>query len=532
MRGRLIQKIKTPKAAAVGLSVFFLAALCILALPSSGDKGNYIKYDTTRIVEYNFNEGSGSTTRDDSGRGKTGTLNGDTIGWTDEKDSNLIQDAAVRFNFNEYKRDDFIQVDDNPDFDISSEDVEGFVISAVIRVPADCAKRYLVICSKYDREEDEEHPDDREYDYSYGFTFYITEGNLRFTAYDGQCDINPNAVADIMDSDGVDLRDGQWHFVAVEYNYGVYRLFIDPDENSHGEVEILYKNVQPANTDTPFTIGRRLWSWDYNKDFYGDMDCLYFYEIEKAMAPNNPHRMWGKKNVGYWGFDEGSLEYEPIINDRVRWTSFNAGYHSYGRMLGTTIGFASRASAWKGEHCVSLGGGQPNFDRVQVFDPVNQLDFQAGIGEEDLYIEFLFNPDENIPADTPQPLVAKYDDTPNQNGYKVCLNRRSYDTRGYVEFTVANMGAALTVRSSYNIIRPQRWYHVWAWAQYGVLHLYIKDETSGNPWSEWTQSPAPGIGATNNDLFFGTELVNGGLYHSHFFEGLMDDVVIAHCFPE
>ena len=98
MRGRLIQKIKTPKATAVGLSVLFLAALCILALPSSGDKGNYIKYDTTRIAEYNFNEGSGNSTRDDSGRNKTGTLKGvsSRAGYLDSRSGGRYQFVVIR----------------------------------------------------------------------------------------------------------------------------------------------------------------------------------------------------------------------------------------------------------------------------------------------------------------------------------------------------------------------------------------------------------------------------------------------------
>lgn len=509
--------------------------------PSCGDNANYIYYDTAQIAEYNFNEGSGTTTRDDSGRGKTGTIYEDEIEntnhqmWASEKDGNFQGYAALTFD-----GDDYVQVADDSDFDFSEDDVDAFVISAMINTESD--NEYLMICSKYYRipNPDPEFENDRDYDLTWGFTLYLTDGQARFSAYNGREFLQS---CNVQDSDGADLRDGEWHFVAIEYNYGIYNLFVDPDENNYNSVETVTDNtVQPGNTDTDFFIGRRDISWDHNKDFEGEIDCVYLYEIDKAMVstpPVYPVRMFGKDNLCYWGFDEGSADSNDIVNDRVRWTSQNAGYHHYGKMKGSGIGFASRASAWNGEHCLSLSGGQPYFDRVKVADPVNQLDFNAGQGAENIYIEFLFEIGESgIPVQPAfAPLVAKIDDTITgpQNGYRVILDKDQVGNK-YLRFQTYNNGLSATLSSTNVNFINGRWYHVYAWINNGVMNLYCFDESYSSVKCIRNSMNTVGIGPTTTDLYIGSCLNYngmGGVDHIHncYFSGLMDDVVLSPCYP-
>jgi hypothetical protein len=472
------------------------------------------------MAMYNFNEGTGTTTHDDSGRNKTGTLYGNTY-WTQEKDLNLTQNAALYFDGSG----DYVKVAHNNDFNISSADVNGFVISAMIKVPSSCTKTYLSICSKILRYTHPDHPYDHFYDYSYGFYFYLTNGNLRFSAYNGQCDVDPtNCYVNIQDVGGQDLRDGQWHFVAVEFLNGTYKLFIDPTETFNGEVQSLTKNIQPGNKDTYFFIGRRDISWDYDKDFQGTIDCVYFYEIEPASVQNPSHRMWGFNNEGYWSFDEGNGTPNGIVNDLVRWTSKTAGYHNYGKIYGTGFYFLDRSIAWKGEHAAEFNNTSTPNTYIQVNDSTNRLDFAAVPGTEDLYIEFLFMPNNVVPTQY-TPLIEKYDYS-QANGYRIFLTGASYST-GYLNFEVARNGST-GLLSTYPNTFGNGWIHVWAWAQNGILHLKIKDETHGIYYSEYTQAITCGIGATSSPLYFGSSY---SYSNRRYFDGWMDEVVIGRCFP-
>jgi hypothetical protein len=516
-------------------------AVCVLAVWAyeSWDYGNYSAYDTTRIAMYNFNNGTGTSVYDDSGRGKSGTLYGNTS-WVNERDNNLTGiDAALEFDGSS----DYVRVYHSNDFNISSADVDGFVMSAMIKVPADCTKSYLSILSKINRYRHPDHPYEYEYDYSYGFYFYLTNGNLRFSAYNGQVDENPTSYyLNIQDSDGVDLRDGEWHFVAVEFrrnnDVGIYELIIDPTETNAGVVETKslgsgYQQpiIQPGNSTKDFFIGRRDISWDYDKDFEGIIDCVYFYEIDSNSVPNSGHRMWGNTNVGYWSFDEGEeLDPRNIVNDLVRWTSFNAGYHSYGETFGTGIAYIARPFPWKGQHNIELNNRPPEeIAYVQVYDPVNVLDFNAPMGQEDLYVEFLIKA-EYILYQTPNFILTKFDDVPIPNGYRFYLIGTTPYSAGQLVFEIANNGVTTSITTPVNSI-DYNWIHVWAWVENGTMFLKMKNEETGYVWPIMA-TPSCGIGATSSDLFFGTQLIYGGFDHTYNYNGHLDEVVIGHCFPQ
>lgn len=483
--------------------VFLTTGLQAQYYYGSWDYGNYSKHNTTHMAMYNFNEGIGTTTHDDSGRNKTGFLYGTS--WAPEKDNNLPQNAALYFDGG-----DFVKVANNADFNISSANVNGFTISAMIKVSLGCVKPYLMICSKYQYISESA---------ANGFTFYITNGQLRFTAYNG------TNRADIQDVNGHELRDGRWHFVAVEYLDGVYTLYIDPTETDIGQSCSINSFVQPANNTNDFFIGRRDVSWDYDKDFVGTIDCLYLYEIEPTSVLNPPNRMWGFNNEGYWSFDEGSSTSEGIVNDLVRWTSYTAGYHNYGKICGTGFYFLDRLNAWKGEHAAEFNNAVqiPN-TYVQVTDPTNRLDFAANPGAENLYIEFLLWPNNNSILQY-TPLIEKYDYNPD-NGYRIYFTKISNDSLGYLSFEVANNGS--TGRLTSQNIYFNGWIHVWAWAQAGVLHLMLTDDTHGICFPEVTQPINCGIGATTSPLYFGSSLINN---YRRYYDGWMDEIVIGRCFP-
>ncbi|HLP47569.1 MAG TPA: LamG-like jellyroll fold domain-containing protein [Candidatus Kapabacteria bacterium] len=468
----------------------------------SWDYGNYSLYNTTHMALYNFNEGVGSSTRDDSGRGKTGIFSNPVL-WVQEKDLNLTQNAAVYFNGSGQ----YATVAHNTDFNISSAEVKGFVFSAMIKADI-CTKPYMMICSKYEYIAGPPVT-------ATGFTFYLTNGNLRFTAYNG------SSQANIQDSSGADLRDGLWHFVAVEYFNGTYRLFIDPKETFNGQVCAVNSTVQPANNKKDFFIAHREhpYGWDDDKDFQGTIDCLYFYEIEPETVFNPPHRMWGFNNEGYWGFDEGSGTPYNIINDLARWTSNTAGYHSYGKFYGTGFNFLARTSAWKGEHAAEFNNVSLMNTYIQVPDPTNRLDFAANPNYEDLYIEFLFMLNNTVSSQSP--LVEKYDPSP-ANGYRVYYVG-SYST-GTLYFEVARNG--LTGRVQTPVLSfGAGWKHVWAWAQNGVLHLIVKNESSGATW-QFTQGITCGIGASSNPLYFAIRPSS-----QYYYDGWLDEVVIGRLYP-
>ncbi len=199
-------------------------------------------------------------------------------------------------------------------------------------------------------------------------------------------------------------------------------------------------------------------------------------------------------------------------------------HHKMDYFFWTGFYFLPRSCAWKGEHAAEFNNACFYNTFIQVNDPINRLDFAAYPGAEDLYIEFLFWPN-NIDPTQYTPLIEKYDYS-QANGYRIYLIGITYSTF-YLNFEVARYGSTGRLSTNPDTF-GNGWIHVWAWAQNGVLHLKVKDETHGIYYPEYTQPIACGIGATSSPLYFGSSYSN---YYRRYYDGWMDEVVIGRCFP-
>ncbi len=178
--------------------------------PPSIDSGNYVRPSDDRIAYYNFNYNDNGYVADDSGRGKSGELKGGCSFQTNERDDNIGGNAALYFDGDE----DYVQIDDPDDGDF---DFGNFVISSLIN--PETQEGDHIICSKYKDDETKN-----------GFVFYLDGGKIGFTLW------NDDTEYDIHDSDGDDLIDGEWHYVAVETLSDRYinTIYVDPTVGSYG----------------------------------------------------------------------------------------------------------------------------------------------------------------------------------------------------------------------------------------------------------------------------------------------------------
>lgn len=431
---------------------------------------------------------------------KKGFLKGDDVQGTDEKDDNINGYGALLFDGDG----DFVEVDTSGDFNISGRN---FVISALIWT--DSSDSELTICSRGD------------YGNS-GFKFCIESGLLTFRAW------NMGSYF-IYDIGGNDLRDENWHYVAVEYYHGTARLYIDPSSGSYGEVESKsFTSLHyPGNSTNPFYIGKGQSASDY---FEGIIDFVYFYAIEipSFPAPSSRDRMWGMENVGYWPMDEGLIGDVPedrnIINDMAR-----SDFHSYG-IVGDSMGFGGAntiGNSAPGTHYLQFGGEDGG---VMIDDENNYLDFACDPEEDDIYIEIWVNIED---TEGNMMLIEKWDwiGDGEANGYRIYVD---YDgLLGTYDF-IFELACTNITSLSLSSCDPGYWYHLWAWSDgsSGTMDMYYDAQLHASNSASTTNSY--GIGSTEgHDLFFGTG-------HPYYFGeeevdwelvGKMDDVVIGRCYP-
>lgn len=432
------------------------------AAPAIGDKGNFYK-DSTKIAEYYLNEGSGDTIRDDSGRGKTGTRYG--AGWYAGRDDSS---SALRFigSSGNYR----VQVSDDDDFDVGSN----FAMTAIIRA-TDTSETYHIIASKYYYSGGS----------SWGFNFYLTNGNLRFTAYAGA------TYKNIQDTDGDDLRDGEWHFVAVR-KYGTsYELIVDG-----GVVETATSSIYPGTNSQPFYIGYA--SISASTRFDGDIDHVSIFEIDSSLSYNTP---WYASSVGYWEFDEGDGSY---ANDR-------ANRHENDR--GTRSGPLWTSTSKVGAYALDFDG---NNDYVTVgHDSKQNPSFTTG-----MYIECWFKCEDVDQMDR-QTLLAKYYQNPNDlddsHGYKLFISSKKMR---FQTFSTSNFNVMGDVN-----LNDNTWYHVWAWWQLGgKLNFRVEDQNGNLVDEEESANAVTSIPSTTAPIYFGkTQYASGGY---DYFEGIIDNMVL------
>ncbi len=474
--------------------------------PGNVDSGNYVADNhDTHVAYYNFNdiytdEEEKQYIWDDSGRDKKGFLEDNAEG-TDEKDDNINGYGALSFDGDG----DYIHVDTSGDFNISGRN---FVISALIWT--DSSDSELTICSRGD------------YGNS-GFKFCIESGLLTFRAW------NMGSYF-IYDIGGNDLRDENWHYVAVEYYQGTARLYIDPSPGSYGEVESKsFTSLNyPGNCSYPFFIGKGQSASDY---FEGIIDFVYFYAIEipSFPAPSSRDRMWGMENVGYWPMDEGLIGDVPedrnIINDMAR-----SDFHSYG-IAGESTGFGGSntiGNGAPGTHYLQFGGGPSG---VMVDDENDYLDFACDPGEDDIYIEFWVNIED---TEGNMLLIEKWDwleeEEGSANGYRIYVD---YDGLTETYAFAFELACDSITTLSLSGCDPGYWYHLWAWSDASTGTMNMSYDAHLHFSASSSTSNTYGIGETDNDLFFAT----GRPYWitpqqvDWVLVGKMDDVVIGRCYP-
>jgi len=475
------------------------------APPGNVDSGNYVApKHYTKIAYYNFNKiyvyqinnnQNYSYVWDDSGRDKKGILNNLTS--TNEKDNNINGNAALLFDEDVRA---YVQVNHSADFNVSGS----FSMSSLIKTSSESDT--LIICSKVDDQN--------------GFSFFLNSGKLACTVWN-----NGNSTT-IYDSDGSDLRDGYWHFVAFELFRGTAKLYIDPSPGSYGEVESTSIPYYPGNNTNPFYIGKK--GSDY---FDGAMDFLYFYALPFTdLNPPYIHRMWGKENVGYWPMDEGNLnETMNFVNDMAR-----SDFNSYGQVSNIdNVAYASSNSfgnAAPGTHALQFYSTNEMSDHgsVVINDNNNYLDFDCDSEEDDLYIEFWINPED---TKYNQILIQKWDWIGNNqaNGYRIYLDYSPLFDKYELKFEVAN--STITTLTSKHNVAPGYWYHIWAWSIGGNMYTHVEGGLSANTTDNTTNTN--GIGQTGNPLIFafGFPLWYATLTPDWPFVGIMDDVVIGRCYP-
>ncbi|MDG6225193.1 MAG: hypothetical protein QCI82_06735 [Candidatus Thermoplasmatota archaeon] len=414
--------------------------------PSCGDLCNYYRlypYDIYKmgIAEYNFNEGSGSTTHDDSGRGKTGSVVG--AEWVDERDNNFNSNAALSFDGNG----DYVEVEDHPDLEeLWNTMFEGFVITSIIRIPDECEKQYMSIVSQVDQN-------------GVGYNFHIDNGNLALDLF-----------GNLAKTDGIDLRNGIWHFIAVTFYWGKVRFYIDPTTQSDGFVSehILenFENPSPTYPNTNLYIGINFQDQDY--DFEGIIDCVLLYKSLNCFTAPEYELPWGHHTLAYWTMDEGD---GMVINDRVGWD-----WNSYGILMGSSF------VPWLvGPNGLHFEGGYVNVPDYNYF-----FDFPTSLNQDDFYVEFImkvndFNPSYDSIIYGKSTLIGRYEVVSAENpidlrGWEIYVTpHEGSNSQGIISFAHYN-GSQNSIVTTYNqgptLLSNVR-YYVYAWSINGNQYLHV-----------------------------------------------------------
>jgi len=220
----------------------------------------------TTIPEYSIaaywpcDEGSGTILHDATPNHNDGTITSAT--WT----TTCFSGKALSFDGNG----DYVTVPHSTSLSVNVP----FSVSAWIKVPAGAAN-YLAIVDKlyYDGYT------------SSGYTFYLTNGNLRLTVYSGS-----HGNGDIQFTRN--LRDGIGHYVAARWTGSKIQLFIDGQQVNEGAW------LYPPSTNTQnIGIGRRLSGHGGSMDFNGIIDDIRICRLDVPFTPSAPSPVNGATNV-------------------------------------------------------------------------------------------------------------------------------------------------------------------------------------------------------------------------------------------
>ncbi|MBD3407769.1 MAG: DUF3466 family protein, partial [Candidatus Lokiarchaeota archaeon] len=207
---------------------------------------------------WRFNEGTGSTTEDETTYDNQGTLNGAT--WTPRGD-----DYALHFDGNAD-----VTVSHNDSIDIT----EPFTVEAWIKLTGSNPNYAIVDKYQYISGSDER-----------GFTFYVSNGKLRLSVYSEGTQDGAMGTSE--------LRDDTWHHVKAVCTGNQILLYVD------GGLEIeTSSTLLPLSTTNHLGIGKRLCGWGGYMPFFGDIDNVRLTRINNPPAtPSNPTPLHGASEI-------------------------------------------------------------------------------------------------------------------------------------------------------------------------------------------------------------------------------------------
>jgi len=217
-------------------------------IPGPGDGIDYFPSGQVFNIlgDWGFDEGQGNTVYDSSPFHNDGTING--AEWTDG-----YEGFALYFDGGS----DDVTVPHSESLDITNT----FYVEA--RIEAIGTSSYNAILDKYH--------------YSggvgQGFTLYLNNGKLRLTVYSGP-DGDRNAIGT------TDLRNGQWHHVAGEWDGSFVRVYVDGEIEAENPWEF-----PPAPTSNDLGIGKRLSGWGGYMPFAGKIDEVKISKYESQEDP-------------------------------------------------------------------------------------------------------------------------------------------------------------------------------------------------------------------------------------------------------
>ncbi|MBN1796579.1 MAG: hypothetical protein JW804_07895 [Sedimentisphaerales bacterium] len=284
-----------------------------------------IKVDTNQTAEpslisyWKFNEGAG-TIAGDSANGNNGAISGAT--WTTGKEGTALYfHGGGQWN----SGGDAVVVPHSASLDITVP----FTIEAWIKATG--TDKYHAIVDKFDGSAT----------LSYGYTLYLTDGNLRLSLYGGATGNKDCSVV------SVDLRDNQWHHVASTWDGIDIKLYID---GTAKPTSCWGLGLGPASTTHNLGIGKRLYGWGGYLPFEGKIDQVAIFNTNLSGDTIKRHYQKGLSGFGYDIEKIGDIyqhnlylepndyfwqdQYTEDTNDNVFWLSIAAVYPD-----NVTVGF-------------------------------------------------------------------------------------------------------------------------------------------------------------------------------------------------
>ncbi|MDG6224732.1 MAG: hypothetical protein QCI82_04380 [Candidatus Thermoplasmatota archaeon] len=441
----------------------------VSSIPETLDQ-NYFFFDNSIQAEYYFNEGFGSTTRDDSGNGNT--MNLISTNWVAGRDTNF----AI-----EFVNPSSAYVNDNNNLNV--ENSVKWCIYFNIKIYTYCNANTRIF-SKYDINNG-------------GLICEIINGVIYFQ-------INPNIIGNddvVFDRSQTDLIDNLWHFIGFSYEGGIYRIHIDPSNSNDGCVAEKSSSMKVKDNNGDLILGEQ-------NSFFGRFDDYHWTEIVEDFP-------WMNNTVGYWTFDENYGPGTVYVNDRITWnhedksTFCNAFFTNNPAKGISSLEFQSQLSS-----------------RVEI---PHSNDLSLVPDGKDLYIELWYYKFEYEDAT----LIAKthnQQEGRHSNGYKVYYE--SLGMQELLTFSINNKIGPIQYEGKLqsNIqLSLNQWYHLYARYYDNIMYLDVFDENN-NMIIDLDCEYIHGIGFSDDSLFFGYDGIS--TYYSGILDeiiiGKNKDIEIHH----